>query len=100
MFDEFQYGFWEKHSVIHVLLDVSVFALDAIQSKQQTSLLLTDVGKAFDTVSHNILLPKLYHYEIRGTAYTLLESCLSFRNHFVSEQNHHPSLKAINVSVP
>ena len=36
---EFQYGFREKHSVLHALLDVNVFALDAIQSKQQTALL-------------------------------------------------------------
>ena len=29
---EFLYEFREKHSVIHALLDVNVFALDAIQS--------------------------------------------------------------------
>ena len=39
---EFQYGFREKHSVLHALLDVNVFALDAIQSRQQTALLLTN----------------------------------------------------------
>ena len=33
----------EKHNVIHTLLDVNVFALDAIQRKQQTALLLIDV---------------------------------------------------------
>ena len=97
---EFQYGFREKHSVLHALLDVNVFALDAIQSKQQTALLLMDVSKAFDTVSHNILLQKLYHYGIRGIAYKLLESYLSFRNQFASVQNHHSSLKPINVGVP
>ena len=40
---EFQYGFREKHRVIHTVLDVNVFALDAIQRKQQTALLLIDV---------------------------------------------------------
>ena len=97
---EFQYGFREKHSVLHALLDVNIFALDAIQSKQQNALLLMDVRKAFDTVSHNILLQKLYHYGIHGTAYKLLESYLSFRNQFVSVQNHHSSLKPINIGVP
>ena len=62
--------------------------------------LLMDVRKTFDTVSHNILLQKLYHYGIRGTAYKLLESCLSLRNQFVSVQNHHSSLKPINIGVP
>ena len=40
---EFQYGFREQHNVMHTLLDVNVFALDAIQRKQQTALLLIDV---------------------------------------------------------
>ena len=99
MLYEFQYGFWEKRSVIHALLDGNVFALDAIQSKQQTAMLLMDVRKAFDTVSHNNLFQKLYHYGIRGTAYKLLESSLSFRNQFVSVQNHQTSLKPINIGV-
>ena len=99
MLYEFQYGFREKHSVLHALFDVKAFALDAIQSKQQTALLLMDVCKAFDTVSHNILLQKLYHYGIRGTAYKLLESYLSLRSQFVSVQNHNSSLKPINISV-
>ena len=54
----------------------------------------------FDTVSHNILFQKLYRYGIRGTAYKLLESYLSFRNQFVSVQNHHYSLKPINMGFP
>ena len=86
MLNEFQYGFQEKHRAIHALLDVNVFALDATQSKQQTALLLMDVRKAFNTVSHNILLQKLYHYGTRGTAYKLLESYLLFQNQFVSMQ--------------
>ena len=36
---KFQYGFWEKHSVIHILLDVNVFALD--NSKQTVNCLAT-----------------------------------------------------------
>ena len=100
MLYEFQYRFPEKHGVIHTLLEVNVIALDAIQRKQQIALLLVDVCKAFNTVSRNILLRKLYHYGIRGTAYKLLESYLSFQNQFFSEQNHHSSLKSTNLSVP
>ena len=58
-----------------------------------------DVRQAFDTVSHNILLQKLYHYRIRCLAYKLLESYLSFRNQFVSVQSHHSSLKPISIDV-
>ena len=62
MLHDFQYGFQEKHSTLHALLDVNVYALDAIQNKRQTALLLIDVRKAFDSVSPNILLLKLYQF--------------------------------------
>ena len=59
---DLQYGFREKHSVLHALLDVTSFSYDAIQNKQTTALLLMDFTKAFDTVSHEILKHKLYYY--------------------------------------
>ena len=77
-----QYGFREKHSVIHALLDVTTLAYDEIQNKSYTGLLLMDLRKAFDTVSHNILLQKLNHYGVRGPALSLLKSYLSSRNQF------------------
>ena len=59
-----------------------------------------DLKKAFDAVSHEILLKKLYHYGIRGLAYDLIESYLSNRNQFVSINNHCLSSKPINIDVP
>ena len=53
---EYQYGFRENHSVVHALLDVTTTSYDAIQNKNFTALLLMDLRKAFDTVSHEILL--------------------------------------------
>ena len=94
------YGFRTNHSVVHALLHITVQTLDAIQEKQQTALLLMDIRKAFDTVSHKILLQKLYGYGIRGSARELFESYFASRSRFVTMQNCSSFLKSINIGVP
>jgi len=42
-----------------------------------------ELKKAFDTVSHSILLSKLSHYGVRGKAYDWFQSYLSNREKFV-----------------
>ena len=59
-----------------------------------------DIKKAFDTVSHEVLLKKLYHYVIRDPAYDLMESYFSNRNQFVSINNYFLSFEPINIGVP
>ena len=70
---DLQYGFREKHNVLNALLDVTSFSYDAVQNKRTTALLLMDFTRAFDTVSHEILMHKLYHHGVRGPAYELIQ---------------------------
>ena len=53
------------------------------------------MAKAFDTVSHDILLSKLDHYGIRGTAKDLLQSFLK-RKQFVFANGSKSSIKNNN----
>ena len=73
---------------------------DAIQNKKISALLLMGFRKVFDTVSHKILLQKLYHYGIRGPAYSFIESYLANRKQFVSINNNNSLHKPINIGVP
>ena len=94
-----QYGFRNNHSVNHALLDVVTNCCDALHCSQHTALLFMNLRKAFDTVSHKILLHKLHHYGIRGPAYALIENDLTCRNQFVTFSNTSSSTKPINIGV-
>ena len=63
-------------------------------------LLLFDLNKAFDTVQHDILLRKLKHYGIRGTAQNLIASFLRNRQQYVSLHNAQSHKMYITCGVP
>ena len=86
--------------MIHALLEVTTLTYDRIQDNLHTEILQMDFLKVFDTVSHPILLNKLYHYRIREPAFSLCESYFSYRCQFVSFNNCHSSSKPINIGVP
>ena len=58
---DYQYEVREGYSVLHSLLDVTSFGYDSIQNNEHIAMLLMDLRKAFDTVSHNTLLHKVYY---------------------------------------
>ena len=57
---------------------------DALDEHKLACGVFVDLQKAFDTVDHNILLAKLYHYGIRGKVHSLFRSYLTGRRQFVS----------------
>ena len=83
-----------------IVLDVPALTYDSIQNKCYTTSLLIDLYKAFDTVFHKILLHKLHHYGIRGSAHALIKSYLSSRKQFVAINNTSFSLEKIEIGVP
>ena len=55
-----------------------------------------DLEKAFDTVSHDILLDKLKHYGIRGIALKWFTSYLKDRKQFISVSNVNSDIYNLN----
>ena len=82
------------------MLDVVTSSYDNIDDHFYTGLAFVDLKKAFDAVSHNILLTKLNNYGNQGVAYTLIRSYLDNRQQFVSINQSQSNLKPIRVGVP
>ena len=75
-----QFGFRAKRSAEQQLLrTIHDFALN-LNNKTQTDVILLDFCKAFDKVSHCLLLHKLDHYGIRGPTFEWISSFLTGRS--------------------
>jgi len=73
---------------------------DSIENNETTLGIFIDLAKAFDTVNHNILLSKLYHYGIRGTSHRWFISYLSNRSQYVYVNNTQSDCLSITCGVP
>ena len=63
-----QFGFRPKNSTEHPVLDLKENILENCSKKMVSCILFLDLKKAFDSVSHKILLKKLEYYGIHGVA--------------------------------
>ena len=83
-----QYGYIRRKSTIDALIEaVENIAASFDQSKQCSATCL-DLSKAFDCVSHDILIKKLEYYGIRGIPLKLFKSYLTGRSQIVELNNN------------
>ncbi len=97
-----QYGFREKHSTIHPIVHLlNHCAKNNNKSNPETTLAtFCDLSKAFDVISHDILLKKLDRYGIRGIANQWFGSYLSERVQYVDFDGHTSMSVNIDCGVP
>ena len=87
-----QFGFRQNNSTTFALIQITEKIKESIDNHKYGCGIFIDLRKAFDTVNHNILLIKLEHYGIRGTALKWFKSYLSENNMF-SLMGNHPNFK-------
>ena len=95
-----QYGFQKEKSTEYALIDIVDNIMNSLEKKESPCCVFLDFAKAFDTVNHKILLGKLHHYGIRGTALSLIESYLTDRQQCVQINNAISDLEYISHGVP
>ena len=95
-----QYGFRKGKSTYDAL---NVFTEDiyaALDSQRSLLSIYIDFTKAFDTIRHDILLQKLYHYGIRGVIHEWFKDYLSNRSQSTKFQSHVSLPRPVNYGVP
>ena len=78
-----QFGFRVGLSTVDAILSFYIRILNNFDDKLRTLGVFFDFKKAFNTISHKILLEKLAHYGIRGSALEWLRMYLSGRTQAV-----------------
>ena len=95
-----QFGFRPSHSVNHALISLTESIKNTLDNKAFGCGIFLDLQKAFDTVNHQILLKKLEHYGIRGTALAWFSSYLSNRKQYASVNGHNSNHLDVVCGVP
>jgi len=95
-----QFGFRKNRSTymaINVLVDKYH---EALEKNEYMIGLFLDLSRAFDTISHDLLLRKLQRYGMRGIAHNWLMSYLKNRKQYVNYQNENSKTVLTNIGVP
>ena len=79
-----RFGFRKQMSTSLAIIELVEEITNSLDNHEATVWVFIDLKKAFDTVDHSILIEKLYHYGIRGTANTWICSYLMNRYQYVT----------------
>jgi retron-type reverse transcriptase len=102
LFYEHQYGFRPQHNTIHPIIHLTnqIAVENDKPTKDLTLSVFIDLSKAFDTISHKILLCKMEQLGIRGVANAWFNSYLTNREQYIELYNLKSSKKSISCGLP
>ena len=95
-----QFGFRQNHSTETALIYASDLLYNYCEKNEFALGLYVDLSKAFDCLDHRILLHKLDHYGIRGTALDWFRSYLSNRRQLTRYNGTDSDVLRVNRGVP
>ena len=95
-----QYGFMRKRSTIQQLLIHLHSLIDSVSSGHQSDVVYLDIKKAFDSVSHSILLTKLWSAGLCGATWRFFVAYLSGRRQCVRVGSCVSDLLPVTSGVP
>ena len=100
LFTDSQHGFLKGKSTLDALNQLINTIYSSLNNKKYHLSIFVDLSKAFDTVSHVILLRKLEKYGLRGIPLDLLSSYLSNRESYVKIGSVKSKTVISNIGIP
>jgi len=97
---DYQFGFRNKHSTILAITEIVDNIREELDKGNSVLGIYLDLSKAFDTVSHEILLYKLQYYGIRGLSNQWFKNYLENRTQLTYVNNTLSSPRKMSVGVP
>jgi retron-type reverse transcriptase len=95
-----QYGFRSKSNTLSAAIDLVTKIKNKIDQRQLALGVFIDLKKAFDTVSHSLLLKKLESIGVTDVALQMFRSYLKNRRQIVKFGNYQSSTHPITCGVP
>ena len=95
-----QYGFRENRSTELAIIELTNRLTNAIDNGEFTIGIFLDLSKAFDTITHKILIQKLEHYGIQGVTKLWLQDYLTNRKQIVKYSQVRSKEMLIENGVP
>lgn len=100
LFSECQFGFRTTRSTIDAVVQFIKRCHEGLEKGERVCSRFFDLTKAFDTVSHSILLQKLKFYGFSNNSIKFLESYLTSRYQLVDVNNTRSNFKHVKYGVP
>nr|CAI5853673.1 unnamed protein product [Callosobruchus analis] len=82
-----QFGFQKCLATRDAILSLCKFIFSCFEKREKVACIFIDLSRAFDTVDHDLLVYKLFHYGIRGIPLKWIESYLNDRKQKVLTNN-------------
>lgn len=100
LFNNCQFGFRAKKSTTLAINSLVDLINKGFEDSEFLHAQFLDLSKAFDCVSHNILINKLTFYKFSINSRSLLNSYLEDRSQYVQYQNAKSNIIDTNIGVP
>ena len=100
IFSKYLCGFRKGYSIQHCLLYMLEYLRKALDKGMHTGILLTDLTKAFDSLSHDLLVAKLNSYGFSKLSLKMINDYLNDRKQRTRFNNSFSSWRNLVYGVP